>query len=209
MNRRMVLGALALIVLAASVFAFHQTRNEEEGKKNMGVSSGRTEKATFGGGCFWCIEAVFSRYDGVLSAVSGYAGGSVANPTYKQVCTGSTGHAEVVQIEFDPAVITYEQMLDIFWQAHDPTTLNRQGNDAGTQYRSIIFYQDEKQKATAEKSRAAIANDFSDPVVTEIKPLTAFYKAEESHQDYYDNNKSVPYCRYVISPKLEKLKLKK
>ncbi len=209
MNRGMALGASALLVLAVSVFAFHQTRNEEEGKKNMGVFSGRTEKATFGGGCFWCIEAVFSRYDGVLSAISGYAGGSVANPTYKQVCTGSTGHAEVVQIEFDPAVITYEQMLDIFWQAHDPTTLNRQGNDAGTQYRSIILYHDEKQKAIAEKSRAAIAKDFSDPIVTELKPLTTFYRAEESHQDYYDNNKSAPYCRFVISPKLEKLKLKK
>jgi len=208
MNRRMIFGASALVILAASVLAFHQTRNEEKGKMNMVVSTGRTEKATFGGGCFWCVEAVFSRYDDVLSAVSGYAGGSVANPTYKQVCTGSTGHAEVVQIEFDPSVISYEQMLDIFWQAHDPTTLNRQGNDAGTQYRSIILYHDEKQRAIAEKSKAAIAEEFSDPIVTEIKPLTTFYKAEEDHQDYYDNNKSAPYCRYIISPKLEKLKLK-
>lgn len=166
------------------------------------------EKATLGGGCFWCIEAVYERVDGVKDAVSGYAGGTVANPSYKQVCTGTTGHAEVVQIEYDPKVVSYEEILDLFWEAHDPTTMNRQGADTGPQYRSIILYHNEKQKEIAEKSRAAAAKKFSNQVVTEIKPLTAFYKAEVDHQDYYANNPYAPYCMFVISPKLKKLEKK-
>ncbi len=167
------------------------------------------EKATFGGGCFWCFEAVFERIDGVKSVVSGYAGGTTANPTYKQVCTGSTGHAEVVQIEYDPKAVTYEHLLDVFWESHDPTTLNRQGADVGTQYRSVIFYDGDVQKITAEKSKRALAasGTYPSPVVTEIRPLTTFYKAEEYHQGYFDNNPNAPYCTFVIKPKLKKLKL--
>jgi peptide-methionine (S)-S-oxide reductase len=165
----------------------------------------KTEKATLGGGCFWCIEAVYQRLPGVVSVTSGYAGGSLANPTYEQVCSGSTGHAEVVQIEFDPAKISYTQILELFWQAHDPTTLNRQGNDEGTQYRSVIFYHSPGQKVVAEESRRKAQSKLSDPIVTEIQPITAFYKAENYHQQYYQNNAHQPYCRFVIKPKLDKI----
>ena len=163
------------------------------------------EKATFGAGCFWCVEAVFERLDGVQSVEAGYAGGSTVNPTYEEVCSGRTGHAEVAQITFDPKKISYEKLLEVLWEAHDPTTMNRQGADVGTQYRSVIFYQDEKQKTAAEKSKMGAAKNFSGPIVTEIKPLTQFYKAENYHQDYFQNNPNVPYCVYVIKPKLEKL----
>ena len=164
-----------------------------------------TQLATFGGGCFWCLEAVFERFAGVQSVTSGYAGGHTTNPTYKQVCNGDTGHAEVVQIKFDPAQIRYEQLLEIFWEIHDPTSPNRQGADEGTQYRSIILYQDETQKRAVEKSKAAAATRFKDPIVTEIVPLKQFYAAEAYHQDYYRNNPRYPYCAVVISPKLKKL----
>lgn len=168
------------------------------------------EKATLGGGCFWCLEAVYERIDGVKSVVSGYAGGKVANPTYGQVCTGKTGHAEVVQIEYDPKVLSYERLLKLFWDCHDPTTLNRQGGDVGTQYRSVIFYHDQKQKEVAEKSKAAAGASglFSNPIVTEILPLPTFYKAENYHQDYFQNNPNAPYCTFVIKPKLKKLQAK-
>jgi peptide-methionine (S)-S-oxide reductase len=168
---------------------------------------GRPELATFGGGCFWCTEAVLQRIEGVLSVTSGYAGGTQANPAYEQVCTGTTGHAEVIQVAFDPAMISYEEILDIFWQAHDPTTLNRQGADRGTQYRSIILYADEKQKAAAEASRKKAQARLKDPVVTEIVPLEMFWKAEDYHQGYYNSHGSEGYCRMVISPKLTKLHL--
>jgi peptide-methionine (S)-S-oxide reductase len=167
----------------------------------------KLEKATFGAGCFWCIEAVFQRIKGVKSVISGYSGGKVENPTYEEVCSGRTGHAEVVQITFDPKVISYEEILDVFWKVHDPTSLNRQGPDEGTQYRSIILYHDEEQKRIAEKSRAEVSKKFDKPIVTEIRPLTKFYKAEDYHQDYYNRNRNAPYCRLVIHPKLEKLKL--
>ncbi len=170
-------------------------------------SSGRQELATFGGGCFWCTEAVLQRIEGVLSVTSGYAGGTEPEPTYEEVCTGTTGHAEVVQVAFDPSMISYEEILDIFWQAHDPTTLNRQGADAGTQYRSIILYSDDVQKAAAEKSRDKAQQKLRDPIVTEITPLEKFYKAEGYHQNYYNTNTSAGYCRAVISPKLKKLRL--
>jgi len=165
------------------------------------------EIATLGGGCFWCIEAVYERIDGVKAVVSGYAGGEKPNPTYEEVCTGTTGHAEVVQIHFDPQVISYEGILDLFWKAHDPTTLNRQGADVGTQYRSIILYNSETQARAAERSKAGAAADFDNPIVTEILPLTAFYEAERYHQDYYNNNPYAGYCTYVIKPKLKKLGL--
>jgi peptide-methionine (S)-S-oxide reductase len=176
---------------------------------NNVMSTNKIETATFGGGCFWCMEAVFERLPGVISVTSGFAGGHKENPTYKQVCTGATGHAEVTQIEFDPTKISYEKLLDVFWQAHDPTTLNRQGADEGTQYRSIILYHDEKQKLAAEKSKQAAQKNFSDPVVTEIVPFKKFYKAEDYHQGYYDANTDAGYCRAVIAPKLEKLEHKK
>ncbi|MGO8680835.1 MAG: peptide-methionine (S)-S-oxide reductase MsrA [Limisphaerales bacterium] len=173
------------------------------------MNPNKTESATFGGGCFWCMEAVFERLPGVKSVTSGFAGGHTANPTYEQVCTGDTGHAEVTQIEFDPAKISYEKLLDVFWQAHDPTTLNRQGVDEGTQYRSIILYHGEAQKLAAEKSKAGAQKNFKHPIVTEIAPFTKFYPAENYHQGFYDNNTNYGYCRVVIAPKLEKLEQEK
>lgn len=173
------------------------------------MNTNKTEIATLGGGCFWCMDAVYERLPGVISVTSGYAGGHTANPTYEQVCTGTTGHAEVTQITFDPAKISFAKLLEVFWQAHDPTTLNRQGNDEGTQYRSVIFYHDEKQRLIAEKSKLAAQNDFSSPIVTEIVPFTKFYPAEDYHQGYYDDNTNAGYCRVVITPKLEKLEHKK
>ena len=164
----------------------------------------KSERATLGGGCFWCVEAVYQTVPGVLGVISGYAGGHVENPSYEDVCTGRTGHAEVVQVEFDPNKISYEQIVDLFWKAHDPTTLNRQGADEGTQYRSIILYENEAQKAAAETSKKAAQAHFKDPIVTEIVPLRAFYPAEKYHQDFYKHNPDYPYSRAVIRPKLEK-----
>jgi peptide-methionine (S)-S-oxide reductase len=172
-------------------------------------TTNKTETATLGGGCFWCMEAVYERLPGVISVASGFAGGYAANPTYQQVCAGGTGHAEVTQIVFDPAKISYEKLLDVFWQAHDPTTLNRQGADTGTQYRSIILYHSEAQKLAAEKSKAEAQKQFKRPIVTEIIPFTKFYQAEDHHQEYYDNNSSAPYCQIVIAPKLKKLEKEK
>jgi peptide-methionine (S)-S-oxide reductase len=169
----------------------------------------RRETATFGAGCFWCVEAVLQQVDGVLGVRSGYMGGATKNPTYQQVCSGTTGHAEVVQVEFDPAKLSYEQLLAWFWRLHDPTTLNRQGNDVGTQYRSAIFVHSAAQRAAAERSRAAAQKDFAAPIVTEIADAGEFYSAEEYHQDYYRQNKAQGYCRMVIRPKLEKLGLEK
>ncbi len=165
----------------------------------------KLETATFGGGCFWCADAVFQRIPGVKSVVCGFAGGTTENPTYEDVCTGATGHAEVIQLKFDPAIISYDKLLEIFWEAHDPTTLNRQGADTGTQYRSIILYSDEAQKAAAEKSMAEAQPHFHSPIVTQIVPLKAFYPAEAHHQNYYNLNSNEAYCRFVIGPKLHKL----
>jgi peptide-methionine (S)-S-oxide reductase len=163
------------------------------------------EIADFGGGCFWCIEAVFRRLPGVESVVSGYAAGHTENPTYREVCTGTTGHAEVTRVEFDPAHISYAQLLDVFWQAHDPTTLNRQGGDTGTQYRSIILWHNPAQQAIAEQSKRTAQAQFVNPIVTEIAPLTTFYPAEDYHQEYFEDNVGAPYCQLVIAPKLRKL----
>ena len=165
------------------------------------------EVTTLGGGCFWCLEAVFDQIEGVVSVESGYAGGTVANPTYRQVCTGRTGHAEVVQVTFDPAVITFEEILEIFFDIHDPTTLNRQGADVGTQYRSAIFYHDEAQREAAQKmiDRLDAARVWKSPIVTEVTPAPTFYVAEDYHQEYYANNSRQPYCRAVIAPKVAKM----
>jgi len=176
--------------------------------KDMNGSTNHTELATVGGGCFWCTEAVFQMLPGVKSVTSGYAGGTKDNPTYKEVCAGTTGHAEVNQIEYDPKVISFEKLLEAFWEAHDPTTLNRQGNDSGTQYRSIILYSSEAQRTVAEKSKAEAQKDLSQPIVTEIVPLKKFYKAEGYHQGYYRDNPNQPYCRMVIRPKVEKFEKK-
>jgi len=174
---------------------------------SMAQSTSQKDTATFGAGCFWCVEAVFERLPGVMSVSAGYTGGRRANPTYEQVCTGTTGHAEVAQIVFDPSKISYEKLLKVFWEAHDPTTMNRQGADAGTQYRSAIFYHSDTQKAVAERSRTEAQKGLKDTIVTEITPLTAFYKAENYHQDYFRNNPNAPYCKFVIEPKLKKLKM--
>lgn len=166
-----------------------------------------TDKITLGAGCFWCTEAVMERVEGVKSAVSGYMGGHVDNPTYRQVVTGETGHAEVAQIHFDPKVISLEEVLDIFWLMHDPTTLNRQGADVGTHYRSAIYYHSNEQKKVAEESIAKLTESgkFADPIVTEVTQASTFYTAEDYHQEYYELNKNAGYCRYVIHPKLKKL----
>lgn len=158
-----------------------------------------------GGGCFWCVEALYRRLDGVIAVESGYAGGNTENPTYQEVCTGGTGHAEVVRVTFDAEKISLRKIIDFFWRAHDPTTLNRQGADIGTQYRSIILYTDESQRQTAEESMAAAQGDFSDPIVTTIEPADAFYPAEAYHQRFYEENPRQGYCRVVIEPKLKKL----
>ncbi len=172
------------------------------------MSNNKLEVATLGGGCFWCLEAIYRDVQGVDRVVSGYSGGHVANPTYEQVCGKHTGHAEVVQVWFDPAVISYDEILYIFWRIHDPTTPNRQGNDIGPQYRSVIFYHDEAQKAAAERIRdeTAAAKVWANPIVTEIVPFDVFYEAEGYHQDYYVNNPNQPYCAYVIDPKVRKFR---
>ena len=168
----------------------------------------KRDTATLAAGCFWCVEAVFGRLRGVEKVVSGYAGGTVPNPTYREVCSGTTGHAEAVQIVFDPEAISFAELLEVFWRTHDPTTLNRQGADAGTQYRSAIFCHDEAQRQIAEQSRreAEAAGLWPDPIVTEIVPFTNFYAAEDYHRDYYRMNPHQPYCRLVIDPKIDKLR---
>src|SRR5450755_4003115 len=192
---------LLLVASALNFSALAQT--------NSMNTTHKTETADLGGGCFWCMEAVFERLPGVISVTSGFAGGTTENPTYQEVCTETTGHAEVTEIEFDPAKISYQKLLEVFWQAHDPTTLNRQGADEGTSYRSIILYRDEKQKLLAEKSKLEAQKDHRNPIVTEIVPLKKFYKAEDYHQQYYDNHSDAGYCQVVIAPKLEKLEKKK
>lgn len=166
------------------------------------------EKATLGGGCFWCVEAVYQNLKGVKRVISGYSGGMTENPTYSQICIGTTGHAEVVQISFDPSVISFAGILSVFWRTHDPTTLNRQGGDVGSQYRSAIFYHDEEQKIIAKRSKqeTEASKLWPAPLVTEILPLTTFYQAEEYHQNYYLNNPYQPYCLMVINPKVKKFK---
>ncbi|MGE0102288.1 MAG: peptide-methionine (S)-S-oxide reductase MsrA [Blastocatellales bacterium] len=170
--------------------------------------SERIEQATLGGGCFWCLEAAFLELRGIERVVSGYAGGHVDDPTYHQVCSGFTGHAEVVQVDFDPDVITYRDLLGVFFTIHDPTTLNRQGYDVGTQYRSAIFYHSDEQKSEAEAVIAEVQPIWDDPIVTEVVPLERFYPAEDYHQNYFENNPNQPYCRAVVAPKVAKVRQK-
>jgi peptide-methionine (S)-S-oxide reductase len=176
-------------------------------QEKSAVGTGK-EQATLGGGCFWCLEAVFVELEGVEQVISGYAGGTVPNPTYRAVCTGTTGHAEVAQVTYDPAVISYQEILQVFFATHDPTTLNRQGADVGTQYRSAIYYHNVQQKETAESVIAELneAGIWPDPIVTEVAPLETFYPAEDYHQDYYKYNSQQPYCQVVITPKLAKFR---
>jgi peptide-methionine (S)-S-oxide reductase len=179
-----------------------------EGDLSVAEAPERLEKATFGGGCFWCTEAVFQQLKGVHSVVSGYSGGGLPNPTYGDVCSGTTGHAEVIQVSFDPNVISYPELLEVFWKTHDPTTLNRQGYDVGTQYRSVVFYHSDEQREQAERIKRKLdeSSAFGAPTVTEIAPLAAFYPAESYHQNYYNDNPRQPYCSVVIGPKLDKVK---
>jgi peptide-methionine (S)-S-oxide reductase len=171
-------------------------------------TAARTEVATFGAGCFWCVEAVFLQLEGVTTVESGYCGGTIENPTYEQICTGTTGHAEVCQIRYDPSKITFDELLEVFWKTHDPTTRNRQGNDMGPQYRSVVFYHDDRQKTLAEERKRQLdaAGIWQDPIVTEISPYTKFYKAEEYHQQYYDRNPEAGYCQFIIRPKVDKVR---
>ena len=166
------------------------------------------DTVTLGAGCFWCVETIFEQLKGVQAVQSGYSGGTTIDPTYKEVCTGETGHAEVCQISYDPQMISFDDILEVFWNIHDPTTLNRQGADVGTQYRSVIFYHSEEQRKIAEESKKKWNDSgaFKQPIVTEIAPFTNFYKAEDYHQDYFNNNPNVPYCNFVISPKVEKFR---
>ncbi len=208
MTRRFALLLLLLIPSLASCEPQKtMTASDSQAAKMPEVPAG-AELATLGAGCFWCIEAAYRQLDGVYSATSGYMGGSVKNPSYQQICEGSSGHAEVVQVVFDPKKLSYQKLLSWFWNLHDPTTLNRQGNDSGTQYRSVIFYHSEAQKKLAEASKITTKADFTDPIVTVITHAAEFYPAENYHQNYYNENKSKnPYCRFVIEPKLKKLKL--
>ncbi len=172
------------------------------------MSDNQLKLATFGAGCFWCTEAVFQNVKGVSKVVSGYAGGKIKNPTYREICTGTTGHAEVTQITFDPSKVSFEELLEVFWNTHDPTTLNRQGADEGTQYRSVIFYHTDEQRKAAEnyKSQLEASKVFKNPIVTEISPLPDYYPAENYHQNYFDLNPNQSYCQYVVRPKVEKFK---
>lgn len=208
MNRRLALSLLLLIPTFASCEPDKAMTAADHQAAKMPVVPAGAETATLGAGCFWCVEAAYRQIDGVYSATSGYMGGTLKNPTYEQICSGDSGHAEVVHVVFDPKRISYEKILAWFWDLHDPTTLNRQGNDSGTQYRSAIFYYSDEQKKIAEASKAAAKANFKDPIVTEITKASEFYPAENYHQNYYNENKSKnPYCRFVIEPKLKKLKL--
>ncbi len=195
---------IARFFLIFLIIGFAKAQNN--GNQKMNDKS--FENAILGGGCFWCVEAVFERIDGVSEVISGYAGGHTKNPTYKEVITGRTGHAEVCKIVFDPKEVTYDEILDVFWQAHDPTTLNRQGNDVGTQYRSAIYYIGDSQESSAKKAMEKARKLYKDPITTEVKELDVFYVAEGYHQDYYENNPNAPYCAFVIAPKIKKLKKK-
>ncbi len=201
----------AVSLLAVVFFTMCQAQNKEESQKpvlTMENTTSKNDTATFGAGCFWCVEAVFQNLNGVVKVRSGYSGGSVKNPSYKEVCTGTTGHAEVCQIIYNPAIVSFDELLEVFWKTHDPTTLNRQGNDAGTQYRSVVFYHNEEQKKLTElyKKKIDESGAYDQPLVTEITPFQVFYPAEDYHQNYFNQNGEEPYCKYVIQPKVEKFK---
>lgn len=200
-------GFLAVACNSTPVQMTNSPDSSGSGKSDS-TSALQTDTATFGGGCFWCIEAIFQQMRGVKSVASGYSGGARPDPSYEQVCSGATGHAEVVQVVFNPAEVSYDELLEVFWSVHDPTTLNRQGADVGTQYRSVIFYHSEEQRRLAEgyKEKLNASGTWSDPVVTEISPIRGFYIAEKYHQNYYNDNGGQPYCTMVIRPKVEKFR---
>jgi peptide-methionine (S)-S-oxide reductase len=198
-----------LKILLISFITFSCTANENKTRIDMTTTietNDTLQVATFGNGCFWCTEAVFQQLKGVIKVESGYMGGKVKNPTYREVCSGLTGHAEVIQIQYNPQEISFVELLEVFWATHDPTTLNRQGNDVGTQYRSVVFYHNEEQKTLAEQYKIKLdkSGAYKDPIVTEITAFSLFYKAENYHQDYYNQHGEEPYCRYVIQPKMDK-----
>jgi peptide-methionine (S)-S-oxide reductase len=198
-------GVLIVIMMLLGSFQAHCENNSNREKA---MSYNPLELATFGAGCFWCVEAIFQRVEGVEKVVSGYAGGHVKNPSYKEVCQGTTGHAEVCQLSYDPKVVSFDELLEVFWGTHDPTTLNRQGNDVGTQYRSAVFYHTPEQKKLAEayKKKLNDAKIYDDPIVTEIVPYSKMYIAEDYHQNYFNQNGNQPYCSFVIQPKIEKFR---
>ncbi len=210
--RSAILGLVVLGLGAALAWAFYLKGNvampETPSTLEAAAAPAGLARATFGSGCFWCTEAVFQQLKGVQSVVSGYTGGTVKNPTYRQVCDGTTGHAEAIQVTYDPAVISYKDLLEVFWQTHDPTTLNRQGHDVGTQYRSAIFYHTDEQKQLAEeyKRKLDASGAFAAPIVTEIVPAGEFYRAEDYHQNYYQDNPRQGYCQMIIRPKLDKFR---
>ncbi len=207
MNYFAIMPATALLFLGLSSCAQVEKKTKEVMTENISKTSG-TDTATFGSGCFWCTEAQFQLLDGVISVESGYSGGSIKNPSYKEVCTGLTGHAEVVQIVYDTTLLSFEELLEAFWLSHNPTTLNRQGNDVGTQYRSVIFYHSDLQQELALKYKKLLDDSkaYTSPIVTEISAFTVFYKAEADHQNYFNENGEQPYCQFVVAPKVEKFK---
>ena len=206
---RLIMSATAIVILAtASCSSRQNIKSGTDNSMSQTTTNDSLQVATFGSGCFWCTEAVFQQVDGVTKVESGYSGGKVKNPTYREVCSGQTGHAEVIQLTYDTSKVSFEELLEIFWGTHDPTTLNRQGADEGTQYRSVIFYHTPQQKQLSEeyKKKLDASGAFNDPIVTEITAFTNFYKAEDYHQNYYNLNGSAPYCSIVIRPKLDKFK---
>jgi len=206
--KKSLLFLTCCLLVSFSLSSCAQQKKENQYKSEKNMSATNLDTATFGAGCFWCVEAQFQMLDGVVSVTSGYSGGTVKNPGYKEVCTGNTGHAEVCQVVYDTTKLSYADMLEAFWKSHDPTQLNRQGNDVGTQYRSVIFYHNQEQKQLAEeyKKKLNSSGAYSNPVVTEISPFTEFYKAEDYHQNYFNQNGDAPYCSFVIQPKVEKFR---
>ncbi len=210
MKKRIGYSILAMVLLSGWIWlsASGVAKSHRNESMNGSIFLNKTDTATFGAGCFWCVEAVFSELKGVISVLPGYSGGTVKNPSYEEVCTGTTEHAEVCQIVYNPAVISYDDLLEVFWEVHDPTTLNRQGNDIGTQYRSVIFYHNANQKKLAGSYREKLdqSGAFSKPIVTQIVPFHAFYPAEDYHRDYFTKNPGQPYCQLVIAPKVNKFR---
>lgn len=208
MNRILLIITIAVALLGVSCFKnkADSNMNKNVNSEKQDIAKSSLDTAVFGEGCFWCVEAVFQRLEGVIKVESGYSGGKIPNPTYKEVCSGNTGHAEVCRITFNPTKISFDELLEVFWKTHDPTTLNRQGADAGTQYRSVVFFKDEKQKELALKYKQALQESkaWDKPIVTEISPLGDFYIAEDYHQNYFNENGNQPYCSFVIAPKLDK-----
>lgn len=208
MRQSIIAASLIFLIIGNSCAQKSKTIKDKNMTKESTADKSGLQLATFGSGCFWCTEAVFQNVEGVEKVESGYSGGSVKNPTYKEVCSGLTGHAEVIQLTYDPKKVSYDELLEIFWKTHDPTTLNKQGADTGTQYRSAIFYHNDEQKKLAESYKVKLDNSgaFDRPIVTEITPFLVFYKAEDYHQNYFNLNGDAPYCSYVIQPKIEKFK---